>query len=156
MPTQHRTSKSKSVLGTFVLVPVIGLVIAALADWFLVLFNLGLELSGITKNALLYYLACLVMSIGLLTMSKAVRRVGVFLALYPFGIILIFLIGFESLVADPAPAGNDLAKAGDQLALFNVALVQGFIWLTPVVVTGYYFLKAYREAQAKVSPRKPS
>lgn len=156
MPSKHPPSKLGSVLSAFVLLAIFGSAIAALADWLLVLFGLGLELSGITKNALLYYFACVVMSIGLLTMSKAVRRVGVFLAFYPFGIIMIFLIGFESLIADPAPAGNDLAMAGNQLSMFNGALVQGFIWLTPAVVTGYYFLKAYREALAKGSVSKPS
>ncbi|NMY13736.1 hypothetical protein HBO38_36120 [Pseudomonas veronii] len=156
MPTQHRTTKLESVLGAFVFVVFIGLGIAALANWFLVRFNLGLELSGITKNALLYYLACMVMSTGLLKMSKAVRKVGIFMGVYPFGMLLILLIGFESLLANSAPVGNDLVRAGAQLALFNIVFVQGFIWLTPAAVTGYYFLKAYREAQASVPSSTPT
>jgi hypothetical protein len=105
-------------------------------------FFLGAEIIGITKYALMYYVFCMVISAGILITSRAVRKVGIFMALYPFGLATIFIAGFSSIVSNPS--SNPLS---DQLAGIQVFGVHAFVWSIPAFVTGYYIVKAFRESR---------
>lgn len=105
-------------------------------------FFLGAEIIGITKYALMYYVFCMVISAGILITSRAVRKVGIFMALYPFGLATIFIAGFSSIVSNRS--SNPLS---DQLAAIQVFGVHAFVWSIPAFVTGYYIVKAFRESR---------
>lgn len=80
-----------------------------LSAWILDTFSLGLALTGVTKYALVYYFTCLVISTAILVKSKAARMVGIFMALYPFGLVMIFMSGFSTTLRDPQ-VPNTLGK----------------------------------------------
>lgn len=114
-----------------------------LSSWILETIDLGAEISGLTQGVLIYYLVSMVISAGLLIAYKAPRSVGFFMAFYPFGLVAIFFVGFNSTLADPSEAPNPLA---DGFAAMLPVAVQIFVWVIPAVVTGYYFYKARIEA----------
>lgn len=107
-------------------------------------FFLGAEIIGITKYALMYYVFFMVISAGILIMSRAARKVGIFMALYPFGLAAIFIAGFSSIVSNPSPNPNPLS---DQLAAMQVFGAHALVWSIPAFVTGYYIVKAFRESR---------
>lgn len=107
-------------------------------------FFLGAEIIGITKYALMYYVFCMGISAGILIKSRAARKVGIFMALYPFGLAAIFIAGFSSIVSNPSPNPNPLS---DQFAAMQVFGVHAFVWSIPAFVTGYYIVKAFRESR---------
>ena len=107
-------------------------------------FFLGAEIIGITKYALMYYAFFMVISAGILIMSRAARKVGILMALYPFGLAAIFIAGFSSIVSNPSPNPNPLS---DQLAAMQVFGVHAFVWSIPAFVTCYYIVKAFRESR---------
>ena len=107
-------------------------------------FFLGAEIIGITKYALMYYEFFMVISAGILIMSRAARKVGIFMALYPFGLAAIFIAGFSSIVSNPSPNPNPLS---DQLAAMQVFGAHALVWSIPAFVTGYYIVKAFRESR---------
>lgn len=107
-------------------------------------FFLGAEIIGITKYAFMYYVFCMAISAGILIKSKAARKVGIFMALYPFGLAAILIAGFSSIVSNPSPNPNLLS---DQFAAMQVFGVHAFVWSIPAFVTGYYIVKAFRESR---------
>lgn len=107
------------------------------ASWVLDTFNLGMEIAGVTKYAIVYYLACMVISTGVFLTSSSARKVGIFLALYPFGLFSIFSSGFTSSF-EPNPV------LGGGLVMGQAFMVQIFVWVIPAVVTGYFLLKAWQ------------
>lgn len=133
----------------FVLIPLLGLGFAAMSGWLLDTFNLGLEVSGVTYYVFMYYIAGMVMSAALFLISKEVRKVGIFMAFYPFGVVAIFFTGFAGMLSNPPSdsTANGLAGFSDQLKVMQIVFVQAFVWGVPAVVTGYYFFKAYRASR---------
>ena len=107
-------------------------------------FFLGAEIIGITKYALMYYVFFMLISVGILIKSRAARKVGIFMALYPFGLATIFIAGFSSIVSNPSPNPNPLS---DQLAAMQVFGAHALVWSIPAFVTGYYIVKAFRESR---------
>uniref|UniRef100_UPI0040548C53 hypothetical protein n=1 Tax=Pseudomonas sp. G.S.17 TaxID=3137451 RepID=UPI0040548C53 len=110
-----------------------------LSSWILNTFNLGMEISGLTQGALVYYITSMIISAGLLIAYKAPRTVGIFLAFYPFGLGGIFFVGFNSTLVDPSEAPNQLA---DGFAAMQVVMMQMFVWIIPAVVPSYYIYKS--------------
>ncbi len=138
------STKKPSYTGAIIFIAIFGI-----GAWFALqgivdTFFLGAEIIGITKYAWIYYIFCMVISAGILIKSRAARKVGIFMALYPFGLAAIFFTGFSSIVSNPSPIPNPLS---DQLATMQVFGVHAFVWSIPAFVTGYYIVKAFRESR---------
>lgn len=117
-----------------------------LSAWILDTVDLGMEISGVTEGVLVYYLTSMVISAGLLIAYKAPRSGSIFMAFYPFGLVALFWVGFNTAAVDQSEASNQVP---DIVAAALAVAVQAYVWITPAVITGYYLCKVLR------GPREP-
>lgn len=100
-----------------------------LSAWILDTVDLGMEISGVTEGVLVYYLTSMVISAGLLIAYKAPRSGSIFMAFYPFGLVALFWVGFNTAAVDQSEASNQVP---DIVAAALAVAVQAYVWITPL------------------------
>lgn len=104
------------------------------------MFTTGIELAGIPKIATGFYFVGFIVSVAILLVSPAAREKAKLMVLYPFGLVLVSMAGFE------APLGGDTTSIGAGGLLHAVKLL---MYVFPIAISALLFIRAFEERAAK-------
>ncbi|WP_213664168.1 hypothetical protein [Stutzerimonas stutzeri] len=110
------------------------------------LFLDGMELLGISKFGLIYFLGGILASLGLLIVSPAARSWKRLLVLYPIAMIMVGAVagGHEIEAAVGAPRGA-LANPNQMLSDMVHLVANGAFWLVPAIVVIAYSVMIFEK-----------
>lgn len=118
------------------------------------LLGQGAVLLGFTKFTLVYYVACLCISIAMLIASPAAREKAKLMALFAIAVIMVVLYGFQNGTESGYSSGDQFYELKGLISQLVSFITKGYMYVVPAVVTVTYALIAVGAQEARNEAKK--